>query len=176
MLARGSVGWSNTCHYPLKGHRQGKRIKSVGAESILLGVLTALACRGKTKRTWLEFSGSNFGLYILLRCLYMCTLDLQSKIRVTICYGPTHWDYISNGLGLRHLVDDLRQLTCFLGCFIRIRLQLSPYLIHLPPTFAHKPVHCTLSSKVTTRGTYTSSTLSAHFFSQDPLHLCHCPF
>ena len=54
----------------------------------MLGVLATLACREKTKRTWLEFSGGDFGLYILLQCLYMCILDLQSKIRVTIATGP----------------------------------------------------------------------------------------
>ena len=53
-----------------------------------LGVLTTLACRGKTKRTWLECSGSNFGLYILLQCLYIYILDLQSKISVTIATSP----------------------------------------------------------------------------------------
>ena len=90
ILAGGSVGRNNACHYPLKGHRQGKRIKSVEVKSILLGVLATLACREKTKRTWLEFSGGDFGLYILLQCLYryMCTLDLWSKIRVTIATGP----------------------------------------------------------------------------------------
>ena len=37
------------------------------------------------------FSGSNFGLYILLQCLYMYTLDLQSWIRVTIATGLTRY-------------------------------------------------------------------------------------
>ena len=86
-LSKGSVEGSNTCHYPLKGCRQGKRVTVERVESILLGILTTLACRGKTKRTWLEFSGGNFGLYILLQCLYMCILDLWSKIRVTIATG-----------------------------------------------------------------------------------------
>ena len=31
ILARGSVERSNTCHYPLKGHRQGKRVKVEGS-------------------------------------------------------------------------------------------------------------------------------------------------
>ena len=76
--------------------------------------------------------------------------------------------------GLHHLVDDLRQLTCFLDCFIRVRLQHLPYLIHLPPAFAHKPVHCTFSSEVMTRGTHTKSALSTYYHSQDSpcIHQC----
>ena len=52
------------------------------------------------------------------------------------------------------------------GCFIRIRLCSTPHLILHSPAFAHKPVHCTISSKVATRGTHTSSALSTHLLSQ----------
>ena len=52
----------------------------------------------------------------------------------------------------------------------------SDYKFHLTlsiltTAFAHKPVCCTLSSEVATRGTHTKSALSGHYLSQDSLRI-----
>ena len=46
--------------------------------------------------------------------------------------SPLKWTHSAHPIisGLRHLVESLRQLICFIGCFIRIRLQHLPYPFH----------------------------------------------
>ena len=55
------------------------------------------------------------------------------------------------------LVESLRQLTCFISCFIRIRLWYSPYPF-LTTHICTQASALHIFSKVATRGTHTKST------------------
>ena len=53
--------------------------------------------------------------------------------------SPLKWTHSTHPIisGLHHLVESLRQLICFIGCFIRIRLCHLPYPFHSNHLHSH---------------------------------------
>ena len=97
-------------------------------------------------------SATTMRLYHVIHLCYACPRVLVDSVQTCTHHMIVYkgqgidWQLQSDSLGVsplkqtqstpplvsssRHLVESLRQLTCFIGCFIRIRLQLSPYPFH----------------------------------------------